>query len=76
VFSRELMLVQHTLDSTGNVAKSTEAKLAGRELTGACWVGESILAIGTNQNTVRMWDLTENEPVKLLFCIPSIIAVA
>lgn len=61
-FSKDLMLVQHTVDpNTGAVTKSTEAKLAGREMSGACWVGPSILAIGTNQNSVRLWDLDDNE---------------
>jgi intraflagellar transport protein 140 len=62
VFSQDLMLVQHTVDAnTGLVSKSTEAKLAGREMAGACWVAPSTLAIGTSQNSIRLWDLAENE---------------
>jgi len=61
VLSKDLMLFQVTLDANGRAINKSEVRIAGRELTGCVWVGPSVLAVGTNQNAIRLFDLEENE---------------
>ena len=56
-----LPTLQVTLDENGRAINKSEVRIAGRELTGCVWAGPSIIALGTNQNQVRLFNLAENE---------------
>lgn len=69
--TEDLMLIQSAVGQFGKLDPPAEAKLSGRRLLEACWVGDGVLATATDDSRLSIWTLAMMDNyVSVVACLP------